>query len=243
MSDALVESRDGGAADDLLSRLQGRLIVSCQAYPGEPMQDAETMARVARSAELGGAAGIRAQGLDDIAWIRRSVDIPVIGLLKVGASGVFITPTVTDALAVAHAGAHIVALDATRRPRPDGGSLRSIVDAVHSETGALVLGDVGSMADAAAAVDAGVDAVATTLAGYTDERPSDGGPDIALVAELASSLSVPVLAEGRIHTPEQARRVLEAGAYAVVVGTAITHPRSITSWFSSAMQAGNGPAR
>jgi N-acylglucosamine-6-phosphate 2-epimerase len=217
--------------------LRGRLIVSCQAYPGEPLRDPGTMARVAQSAVIGGAAAIRAQGLDDIALISRSVDVPLIGLVKVGSVGVFITPTRVSALAVAAAGAGIVALDATRRPRPGGESLKDIVAAVHGETGALVLGDVGSIEDAEHAVAAGVDAVATTLAGYTEDRPSDGGPDIALVAELVGILGVPVIAEGRIHTPLEARRAMDAGAHAVIVGTAITHPASITSWFREALES------
>jgi len=222
--------------DPLLESLRGELIVSCQAYPGEPMRDPEIMARVARSAELGGAAGIRAQGLDDIARIRSLVTIPVIGLVKTGTEGVFITPTVQDALAVVRSGAHIVAVDATRRQRPGGESLSSIVRAVHDETGALILGDIGSTADAEFAALAGVDAVATTLAGYTGERPSDGGPDIELVDELARLLPLPVFAEGRVHSPQQARQALDAGAHAVIVGTAITHPASITSWFKEALR-------
>lgn len=221
--------------NEILRRLGGTLIVSCQAYPGEPMRDPDTMERVARSAVLGGASAIRAQGLDDIARIRSAVEVPVIGLWKVGGEGVFITPTAEAALAVARAGAHIVALDATRRPRPNGESLASIVDAVHSETDAIVLGDVGSVDDAVGAIAAGVDAIATTLAGYTADRPSPGGPDIDLIAELVAFSPVPVIAEGRIHTLDDARRARDAGAHAVVVGTAITHPRSITEWFVGAL--------
>lgn len=224
----------------LLEELAGGLIVSCQAYPGEPMRDAAIMARVAESAVIGGARGIRAQGIDDIRQIRAATSVPLIGLLKEGDEPVFITPTVAAALAVARAGSDIVALDATRRPRPGGGTLRDAVRAVHEQTGALVLGDVGSAADAEYAVECGVDAVATTLAGYTGERPASSGPDLALVAELADVLPVPVLAEGRYRTPEEASAAQAAGAHAVIIGSAITHPARITAWFLEGMTAERG---
>jgi N-acylglucosamine-6-phosphate 2-epimerase len=222
----------------LLATLEGSLIVSCQAYPGEPMRDPDTMARVAQSAVLGGAGGIRAQGLDDIARIRANVDVPIVGLWKIGAEGVFITPTIESALAVSRAGAHIVALDATRRERPDGEMLRSLIEAVHAETDSLVLGDVGSESDARYAIECGVDAIATTLAGYTAERPRADGPDLELIGILTAFSPVPVIAEGRIHTPGQAKAAKDAGAHAVVVGTAITHPRTLTEWFRSAVDGG-----
>lgn len=219
----------------MLHNLRGRLIVSCQAYPGEPLRDAETMARIAASAVIGGAAGIRAQGLDDIRAIARSVTVPQIGLWKVGGDGVFITPTLEHAVAVADAGADVVALDGTRRERPDGLTLQATIRELKQRTGALVMADTGSIDDAIAAEDAGADIIGTTLAGYTGERERTAGPDLELVETLAGRLKVPVFAEGRIHTPEQARAALDAGAYSVVVGTAITHPASITSWYVSAL--------
>ncbi|MET0885304.1 MAG: N-acetylmannosamine-6-phosphate 2-epimerase [Mycetocola sp.] len=214
-----------------LERLRNGLIVSCQAYPGEPMRHPETMAQLAEAAALGGAVGIRAQGLDDIALISRRVALPQIGLWKDGTDDVFITPTLRHALAVVNAGAEIVALDGTRRARPDGLSLSEVIRRVHDETGALVMADAGSVDDGMAAAEAGADCVGTTLAGYTGERVKTDGPDLELVAELAGLLEVPVIAEGRVHTPAHARAALDAGAFAVVVGTAITHPTTITSWF------------
>lgn len=222
---------------ELLRTLEGELIVSCQAYPGEPLRDSDAMARVAESVVLGGAVAVRAQGISDIERIRASIDVPVIGLWKIGTEGVFITPTLASALAVAHAGAHVVALDATSRERPNGEALATIVDAIHSETEALVMGDIGGEDSARYAIEAGVDVVATTLAGHTGERPSGGGPDFDLIATVAAFSPVPVIGEGRIHSPAEARQAIDYGAHAVVVGTAITHPRSITEWFVDAVRA------
>lgn len=219
----------------MLDTLRGGLIVSCQAYPGEPLRDADAMARIAQSAVIGGAVGIRAQGLDDIRAIARSVSVPQIGLWKVGVDGVFITPTLDHALAVVEAGADIVAIDGTRRARPDGLSLADTIRRLHEQTGALVMADAGSLDDALAAEDAGADIVGTTLSGYTGERSRTDGPDLELVQVVASRVSAPVFAEGRIRTPSDARAALDAGAHAVVVGTAITHPATITSWFVEAL--------
>ncbi|RFA16350.1 N-acetylmannosamine-6-phosphate 2-epimerase [Subtercola boreus] len=229
-----------------LLSVRGGLIVSCQAYPGEPMRNAETMTQIAESAVLGGAVGIRAQGLGDIALIHERVALPQIGLWKDGHDDVFITPTYEHALAVVRAGAEIVAIDGTRRARPDGLSLAETVRRLHKETGALVMADVGSFDDGLAAEDAGADCVGTTLSGYTGERPKTDGPDLELLAALAGRLAAPVIAEGRIRTPAQAHDCLTAGAFAVVVGTAITHPQSITRCFADAVadaRAGTAPTR
>lgn len=223
-------------ATAMIESLRGRLIVSCQAYPGEPLQDADVMRRMAEAAVIGGAAGIRAQGLDDIRRIHEAVDVPLIGLWKVGTEGVFITPTLEHAVAVASAGADIVAIDGTRRERPDGLTLAATIDAIHDRTTALVMADVGDLEDGLAGAAAGADLISTTLAGYTGSRPTTDGPDIGLISELAPVVDVPVLAEGRIRTAEQAQACLHAGAYAVVVGTAITHPTSITRWFAEALK-------
>lgn len=220
---------------ELIERLRGGLIVSCQAYPGEPLRQAGVMAEVARAVQLGGAVAVRLEGVGDVAAGVRALDVPVIGIRKAGASGVVITPTLADARAVATAGAAIVALDGTRRPRPDGLSLARTVAALRASTTALVMADCGSAADADAAVEAGVDLVGTTLAGYTGERPAGDGPDLELVSLLAGRVPVPVIAEGRIRTPDEARAALAAGAHAVCVGTAITHPTALTRRFVAAL--------
>lgn len=219
----------------LIPSLQHRLVVSCQAYPGEPLRDPRAMLLIAQSAVIGGAAAIRAQGLDDIGLIHENVAVPQIGLWKVAGNDVFITPTLQHALAVVRTGAEVVAVDGTRRPRPDGLTLAETITRIHATTGALVMADCGSLDDGLAAEDAGADVVGTTLAGYTGDREKTDGPDLDLVARLAGVLSVPVFAEGRIHTPDQARAAIRAGAHTVVVGTAITHPSTITSWYVEAI--------
>jgi N-acylglucosamine-6-phosphate 2-epimerase len=180
---------------------------------------------------------VRVQGLADVQHTRSAVEVPVIGLWKDGHDGVFITPTLRHALAVANAGAHVVAIDGTRRSRPDGLTLAQTVAGIHAESHALVMADCGSFDDAAAAVEAGADLVGTTLSGYTGERPKTSGPDLDLLRHIAGAdFGVPVIAEGRIHTPAQARQALDAGAFAVVVGTAITHPATIAGWFAEALK-------
>lgn len=228
----LVESRDA-----LFARLRGQLVVSVQAYPGEAMRDPNVIARVAQACVEGGAAGLRIQGIADIQLVHSLCQVPMIGLWKDGDSGVVITPTLEHALAVARAGAQIVAIDGTRRPRPDGMTLTDTIAAFKAQSRALVMADCGSLADAEAAVKAGADCIGTTLAGYTGEREKTSAPDLALIADIhAAQLGVPLVAEGRIYTPAQARQALEAGADFVVVGTAITHPTTITGWFAQALK-------
>lgn len=221
-----------------LDGLKGQLVVSAQAYPGEPMRDPRTMAQIAAAAVIGGAAAIRVQGIADIQFARAAVEVPVIGLWKDGHDGVFITPTLRHALSCAGAGADIVAIDGTRRPRPDGLTLAETIAGIHAQSNSLVMADCGSLDDAIAAAEAGADLIGTTLAGYTGERPKTDGPDLELLAEIvAADLGRPLIAEGRIHSPAQARAAIDAGAFAVVVGTAITHPSTITGWFKAAIDA------
>ena len=223
----------------LLESMKGGLVVSCQAYPGEPMLDPRTMAQVAQAAVAGGAVGIRGKGLDDLRAMRAAVDVPIIGLVKVGDTGVYITPTLADCLEVAATGCEVVALDGTRRPRPDGRTLAETVAGLRAQyPDVLVMADCGSVADAAAAVEAGVDILGTTLAGYTGERPKTEGPDWEVVdgvVALASEAGLPVFVEGRVHTPAQAAEAMRRGAWSVVVGTAITHPTTLTRWFADAV--------
>jgi putative N-acetylmannosamine-6-phosphate epimerase len=211
--------------------LRGGLIVSCQALPHEPLFSSEIMARMALAAWQGGAAGIRANTPEDIAAIRKTVPLPLIGLFKAGEGEVYITPTLGHARAVAQAGADIVALDATARPRPDGRTLAEVIAALHAEFGVPVMADISTAAEGVAAEQAGADLVSTTLSGYTPYSDQGAGPNLALVSELAGRLVVPVVAEGRIATPAHARSALAAGAFAVVVGAAITRPQWITAQF------------
>lgn len=223
----------------VFSRFQYGLIVSCQALPDEPLHGAAIMAAMARAAQMGGAAGIRANTPVDIAAIRAAVDLPLIGLFKEvlpGYEQVYITPTVQHALAVARAGADLIALDATAREHPGGLDAAGLIAAVRQACGKPVLADVSTFEEGLAAYQAGAEAVSTTLSGYTPYSPQQEEPDLDLVRRLAAALPVPVIAEGRILTPEQARQALEAGAFAVVVGGAITRPQLITRRFAQAVK-------
>ena len=221
----------GPRRDAVLRRLRGGLVVSCQAQPGDPLHGPTFMAAMARAAVAGGAVGIRAEGPPDVRAVRQAVDVPVVGLWKQGATGVYITPTVDHARAVAEAGAQIVAIDATGRPRPDGSTMPEVVAGLRRTHHCLVMSDVSTVAEGVAAAAAGADLVATTLAGYTPYSRRGPGPDLELVAALAARVEVPVVAEGRIATPQEARAALDAGAWAVVVGGAITRPELITARF------------
>lgn len=217
-------------AQKLATLLQGKLIVSCQAPPGDPMRETSTLVRLAQSAVAGGGAAIRANDPEVVAAITAAVDLPVIGLWKDGDVGVFITPTVRHALAVAEAGAAVVAADATDRPRPDGSTFAALVEAVHA-AGALVMADVSTLDEGVVAAGLGADFVSTTLSGYVPGTPKQTGPDLALVAALSAAIDVPVVAEGRINTPDEAAEALRLGAHSVVVGTAITAPTALTARF------------
>ncbi|MFC9621383.1 N-acetylmannosamine-6-phosphate 2-epimerase [Streptomyces sp. NPDC056930] len=217
-------------AQELIHSLQGRLIVSCQAPPNDPMRETGTLVRLARSAVAGGGAAIRANEPEVVAAIVEAVDLPVIGLWKDGDTGVYITPTVRHALAIVEAGADVVAADATGRPRPDDSTFAELVEAVHA-AGALVMADVSTLAEGIAAAGQGADLVSTTLSGYVPGTPKQTGPDLGLVASLSAAIDVPVVAEGRINTPDDAAEALARGAHSVVVGTAITAPTALTARF------------
>lgn len=224
----------------LLAALKGRLIVSVQAQPQEPLHGSAHMAAMARAVVEGGAAAIRCESPDDIRAIRQAVSVPLIGLWKQGDSGVYITPTLEAARAVAEAGAHMVAIDATDRPRPV--AVAALVRYVHEELGLPVLADVATLAEGLAAEAAGADAVAPTLSGYTGAGPAPKEPDWQLLGELLAGLKGPVFMEGRIWTPEDAAKALARGAFAVVVGSAITRPQLIAKRFAEAVAQGAPPA-
>lgn len=223
----------------IIEQLKGGLIVSCQAYVGEPLRHPETMAQMARACELGGARAIRCQGLADIAAIKGRVEVPVIGLWKEGHDGVYITPTARHAIACVNAGADVVAIDATGVLRPDGTSFERQIEAVRAQCDTLIMGDCATIEDIRRAVAAGCELVSTTLSHGTNAIDCGlaDGPDLPLLRQAVEEFpDVPVICEGRVHTPEDARAAADAGAWAVVCGTAITHPTSITSWFCDALE-------
>ena len=223
----------------ILARLRGGLIVSCQARPDNPLHGPIFMTAMAQAAAQGGAVGLRMNGPDDIRAARAVVDLPIIGIYKRshGTNPVVITPTFAEAKDVADAGSAILAIDATSRPRPDGVPLATLIARIHDELHVPVMADVGDLADGLAAVAAGADIVATTLSGYLDPAvPPPDEPDLHLIEALAKRVNIPVIAEGRIKTPAQAREALDRGAVAVVVGTAITNPREVTRWYVAALR-------
>ncbi len=218
--------------------LKNGLVVSCQALEDEPLHGPAFMAAMARAAWLGGAVAIRANSPQDVAAVRQAVDLPVIGIYKQIVPGYepYITPTLMCALQVSNAGADVIALDATLRAHPEGRSAAELIGAVKTTTRKPVIADVDTLEAALSAVQAGADAVSTTLAGYTQASTRRDGPDFELIAALAGRLEVPVFGEGRINTPEEALHVLELGAFAVVVGGAITRPQLITRRFTSKIE-------
>ena len=213
----------------LVQSLKSGLIVSVQAYPGEPLRHPETMAQMARACELGGAAAIKGR-----------VEIPVIGLWKEGHEGVYITPTLRHALAVVNAGADVVALDATDRARPDGRTFAETVRSLRERTDALVMADCMTMDDIRRSVACGCDLVSTTLSHNKAaiDTTLDDGPDLPLLRQATTEFpGIAIICEGHVHTPADAKAAIDAGAWAVVSGTGITHPTSITSWFKAAIES------
>lgn len=224
-----------------IEHVHGGLIVSCQALGDEPLFGSEYMAVMARAAAQGGAVAIRANGPADIEAIRAAVTLPIIGLCKEDIPGyeVRITPTRADADQVAKAGSDVIACDATRRARPENLTVKQLIDHIHAKLGLPVLADISTFEEGMEAADAGADFVATTLSGYTAYSPSQAGPDFDLLEQLVAELgtrNIPVIAEGRMTTPELAAQALALGAYAVVVGGAITRPQWITAQFVNALR-------
>ncbi len=221
----------------ILEKLHGGLIVSCQPdatdRAHDPMNSPAIMAALASAAILGGAVGIRADAPADIAAVRAAVNVPIIGIYKFDIPDfqVRITPTLDCAIQIANAGADVIALDATQRPRPNGLSVAEFIAQVKAKTGKLVVADVSTFEEGLFAATVGADAVLPTLAGYTEYSRNLPGPDFELIKKLAAHLRVPLIAEGKISTPAQAARALALGAWAVCVGSAITRPRAITERF------------
>ncbi|GEM82457.1 putative N-acetylmannosamine-6-phosphate 2-epimerase [Meiothermus hypogaeus NBRC 106114] len=208
------------------------LIVSCQARADNPLHGPQFMAAMALAAQQGGASGIRANGAGDIRAIRAVTHLPIIGINKRWMEGyeVYITPDFAAAKEVAEAGADVIALDATARPRPRE-SLAELIGLIHTELGKPVFADVSNLNEGLVAVQLGADYIATTLSGYTPYSPRTRGPDFDLIRQLVADVGVPVIAEGRFWTLEEVSKAFDLGASAVVVGTAITNPREITRRF------------
>ena len=215
-----------------LADLEHALIVSCQPVPGGPMDDARSVVGFALAALAGGAKGLRIESLDYVRAVRAATDAPIIGIVKQDRTdtAVRITPTAELAAALCEAGADIVAVDATRRPRPaDVGALIATI----RQRGRLAMADCATIDDAREALAAGADLVGSTMSGYTG-GPVPHGPDYELLTAMRA-LTPHVVAEGRLHTPAQAAEALRSGAFCVVVGSALTRTEHATAWFRAAM--------
>ncbi|RJE87445.1 N-acetylmannosamine-6-phosphate 2-epimerase [Paenibacillus sp. 1011MAR3C5] len=221
-----------------LSRIFSKrgLIVSCQALPDEPLFGGDTMAKMADAAVRSGAIGIRTNGADDIMAIKQKVKVPVIGLIKrdFPGSDIFITPTLDEVITIISAGADVIALDVTDRE----GRLEAVQPLINyaHQHGVAVMADVSTFEEGVAAQQLGADFVGTTLSGYTLYSPQQEEPDLRLVRRLSAALEVPVVAEGRIWSPEDAAKAMQAGASYVVVGSAITRPQLITGRYVEALR-------
>lgn len=220
---------------DILKTIHKGLIVSCQALHDEPLYGSHIMAKMAIAARDGGAVGIRANYADDIKAIKEVVDLPLIGLVKrdYPDSDAYITPTMKEVEEVVNAGADIVAIDATDVPKPYGKTTEELISDIRDKFDIIILADVSTYEEAVKAEEAGAHMVSTTLSGYTPHSPQLEGPDFDLIEKAARDLDIPVIGEGRIWVPEEAKQALDLGAYAVVVGSAITRPREITRRFVS----------
>jgi N-acylglucosamine-6-phosphate 2-epimerase len=225
-----------------LASLRHGLIVSCQARDNEPTNEPAILAAMARAAVMGGACAIRANKPANIRAIRQAVDVPIFGIYKQDYpdSPIYITPTLAEARAIVEAGCDVLTVQATNQPRPDGETLADFLRALKRELNVPVMADISTLEEGITAAELGADLVATTMSGYTPYSRQLPGPDLELIHELAQAVSVPVIAEGRISTPEEARQALEMGAFAVVVGSMITRPNHITAHFIKGMKLSEG---
>ena len=224
--------------EGFIIQVKNQLIASCQALPDEPLFGSEIMTRMARAAQQGGARALRANTPVDIKAIKQEIDLPLIGIYKENIKGynVYITPTIDHALAVADAGAEIIAIDATNQPRPSG-DLGEFIKEIHDKTGCLVMADISTYEEGVEAEKLGADLVSTTLSGYTPYSQQLDGPDLELITKLSKICTIPVIGEGKYHTPDQVIEALDRGATSVVVGGAISRPQQITARFVKAINS------
>ncbi|OKH13810.1 N-acetylmannosamine-6-phosphate 2-epimerase [[Limnothrix rosea] IAM M-220] len=210
---------------NLVDRFKGKLIISCQAPADSPLHQPEMIAAIAQACVNQGAVAVRIDSPAHIEAVRNLLpDIPIIGLWKrmYEGSDVYITPQFSDALAVVEAGADIVAIDATARPRQGGENLADIVRGIHEQTGKLVMADLDTYENAVLAAKAGADILGTTLYGYTGETGNLTPPGFDLLAKFVQDFDLPIICEGGIGSPGMMLKAFEIGADSVVVGTAIT---------------------
>lgn len=223
-----------------VEQLKGKLIVSCQALPHEPLHSSFIMGRMALAAKEGGAFGIRANTKEDIKEIQSQVDLPVIGIVKrdYEDSKVYITPTMKEIDELMEVEPEIIALDATGEVRPGGLSLDDFYHQIKEKyPDQLLMADCSTVEEALHADELGFDFIGTTMVGYTPQSKDDKieANDFEIIRKIVASAKHRVIAEGNINTPEKAKRVVELGVFSVVVGSIITRPQLITKAFAEAL--------
>ncbi len=226
---------------ELFERIKGKVIVSCQAVPGEPLyvEEKSIMYLMARAAKQAGTPMIRTSSVRDVVAIKEETGLPVIGLIKVQYDGFesYITPTMKEVDALVEAGSDIIALDCTDQKRGDGKSISEFIREVREKyPDAVLMADISTYEEGVNAWKLGMDLVGTTMSGYTAHSVKLDGPDYELVRKLSATVDIPVIGEGRVRSPGQAVEMLDAGAYAVVVGGAITRPLEIAQRFIRAVE-------
>lgn len=224
-----------------IEKLKGKLIVSCQALPNEPLHASFIMGKMALAAACGGAAGIRANSVEDIREIKKNVKLPIIGIIKKEYENnpVFITPTIKEVEALVEEGVEIIAIDATNRERPDKKSVKEFYEEIRrAYPDQLLMADCATVKEALYADELGFDFIGTTLVGYTEE--SRGMKieknDFEIIRSILGKVKGKVIAEGNIDTCEKEKRVIELGCYCVVIGSIITRPQYITERFVKALE-------
>lgn len=226
----------------LFDQIKGGLIVSCQALEHEPLYTKEggVMPLMAKAAAQSGAVGIRANTVRDITQIKAVVDLPVIGIIKKDYPGtpMYITVTMAEVDALVECGVDILAVQGTSALRPDGSTAADFIRQIKAKyPQQLIMADIATLEEAMACAEAGADFVGTTMRGYTPETNGIDDIDFAFITELTQKCPAKVIAEGHIHSPKQAVQALQAGAFALVVGGAITRPAEITARFTGAIRA------
>ncbi len=225
-----------------MANLKRGLIVSCQAVKGEPLYGLHMMGHFARAAVLGGAVGIRANYVSDIEEIKQQVSVPVIGIIKAEYDGsdVYITPTLKEVKALIGTGCEVIALDATKRERPNGEKLADLVKYIRENAPDVeIMADCSDFEEAKTADEMGFDYIGTTMRSYTPYTAGASIPDYDLLRKMTSELSAKIIAEGGIWETSQLQKVLDCNPYAVVIGSAVTRPMDITKRFAGVFEKNN----